>query len=298
MILELWMLKSFKGINRKGIIMRIYFISLLVLGTFAYGQNTCVGIVHAPGNGGEAIMTYENVFGQSFIVPSCAQYISGFDIDFTGGFSDGYAMIWEGPPDDGSNPQPVATFHFGSVLGTNGVINSWDHIDFTDGGTTKGVFVSALQTYTITISMNGQVDGVQYDSLGTFLDGVYYNFETSYGWSEVPAIDLFFKVDFLTITGTEIPEINSPQQFKLAQNYPNPFNPSTTIEYNLEKAAPVVLNVYNLNGTKVAELVHEKMSAGSHTVRFDAASGLASGIYFYVLKTGNFVERKKMMLLR
>ncbi len=85
--------------------------------------------------------------------------------------------------------------------------------------------------------------------------------------------------------------------FALFQNYPNPFNPSTSIQYRVSSNSQVSLIVYDVLGNEVATLVNEEKPAGSYEVKFDAA-GLSSGIYFYTLATGSFVETKKMNLLK
>jgi hypothetical protein len=90
---------------------------------------------------------------------------------------------------------------------------------------------------------------------------------------------------------------NQPSDFRLSQNYPNPFNPSTKIEFSVPKNSRVVLKVYNALGVEVATVVDEQMSTGTYRVRFDG-SRLASGIYFYRLKSGDFVASKKMILIR
>jgi Tol biopolymer transport system component len=93
------------------------------------------------------------------------------------------------------------------------------------------------------------------------------------------------------------PELALPASFSLAQNYPNPFNPTTTIRYTLPADAIVSLAVYNVLGQKVVQLIDEPMSAGYHDVVFDA-SRLASGVYVYRLHAGNFVETKRMSLVK
>jgi hypothetical protein len=92
-------------------------------------------------------------------------------------------------------------------------------------------------------------------------------------------------------------EAGVPRTFELSQNYPNPFNPSTVISYQLPVVSEVSLKVYDLLGREVATLVNQRQEAGRYQVVFDA-SRLASGVYFYRLQAGAFVETRKMMVVR
>jgi hypothetical protein len=89
---------------------------------------------------------------------------------------------------------------------------------------------------------------------------------------------------------------------RLNQNYPNPFNPTTTINYSLKENSKVSLNIYNIKGQKVKQLVNEMLESGNHTVIWNGKDNygkfVSSGIYFYKLKTGNYEKVKKMILLR
>jgi photosystem II stability/assembly factor-like uncharacterized protein len=89
----------------------------------------------------------------------------------------------------------------------------------------------------------------------------------------------------------------SPAQVVLMQNYPNPFNPSTTIRYSLPHRTRVTLGVFNILGQQVALLQNGDQDAGFHEVRFDG-SGLASGVYFYRIQAGDFVQTKKLALVK
>jgi L-ascorbate metabolism protein UlaG (beta-lactamase superfamily) len=91
--------------------------------------------------------------------------------------------------------------------------------------------------------------------------------------------------------------LSTSQSITLHQNYPNPFNPSTTIEFSLPHTEFVTLEIYNVLGKEVATLVSEKVPAGGHKYNWNA-SGLASGIYLYQLKTQSFIETKKLVLLK
>ncbi|MEA2030065.1 MAG: FlgD immunoglobulin-like domain containing protein [candidate division Zixibacteria bacterium] len=95
---------------------------------------------------------------------------------------------------------------------------------------------------------------------------------------------------------------SSSGRFTLAQNHPNPFNPSTTIKFQLPSKSFVELSIYDVLGRKVKNIVHETVPAGAHSVIWDGCneSGeyVGSGIYFYRLSSGDFVESKKMLLLK
>ena len=100
-------------------------------------------------------------------------------------------------------------------------------------------------------------------------------------------------------TLTEIDETKStfPNFFKLEQNYPNPFNPSTKISWQAPVSGWQTLKVYDILGNEVATLVDEYRNAGSFEAEFDA-SKLSSGVYFYQLRAGDFIETKKMILMK
>jgi hypothetical protein len=85
--------------------------------------------------------------------------------------------------------------------------------------------------------------------------------------------------------------------FRLEQNYPNPFNPETTIQFNLPIASEVLLEIYNSAGQLVETIVNKRMGVGHYNVKWDA-SQMSSGIYFYRIKAGSFIDLRKMILLR
>ncbi len=93
------------------------------------------------------------------------------------------------------------------------------------------------------------------------------------------------------------PIVNIPNSYTLHQNYPNPFNPGTTIEFDLPNSGPVTLKIYNILGEEVATLLSATLLSGSYVYEWDA-TGMASGVYFYRLNTGNFTCTKKMLLVR
>jgi photosystem II stability/assembly factor-like uncharacterized protein len=92
--------------------------------------------------------------------------------------------------------------------------------------------------------------------------------------------------------GTEI-----PSSYSLGQNYPNPFNPTTNVKFSIVKAGDAKVVVYDVQGREVQTLVNEKLNAGTYEVRFDG-SMLTSGVYFYKMTAGNFIETKRMVLIK
>ncbi len=100
-----------------------------------------------------------------------------------------------------------------------------------------------------------------------------------------------------TLTITDIDRDVLPITFLLNQNYPNPFNPNTKIKFSIPQQTFVTLKVYDLLGREVTTLVNEEKQTGNYQIEFDG-SALPSGVYFYQLKANEFVETKKMILLR
>jgi hypothetical protein len=101
-----------------------------------------------------------------------------------------------------------------------------------------------------------------------------------------------------TVTGVEEENVIK-NNYQLAQNYPNPFNPETRISYKLAEAGYVSLKVFDILGKEVAVLVDEYKNPGYYTIGFNAQNyGLTSGIYFYRLRSGSFIETKKLVLMR
>jgi hypothetical protein len=140
---------------------------------------------------------------------------------------------------------------------------------------------------------------------GTTIVPQYYSFTDS---SAVPGA-LYYRLKQVDLDGTVhytdairveivtgVAE-HAAEAFALVQNYPNPFNPSTTIEFEVPSLEFVGLKVYDVLGREVATLVNEKKAAGTYEVTFDA-SHLPSGVYFYRLEAGSFVQTRKMLLVR
>lgn len=95
-------------------------------------------------------------------------------------------------------------------------------------------------------------------------------------------------------------EIETPEGFYLKQNFPNPFNPSTKIEFAIPKSEYVTLKIFDVLGKEITTLINGEMNSGIYEIEFNATgiNGLSSGVYFYQLKTGSFLETRSMMLLK
>ena len=109
--------------------------------------------------------------------------------------------------------------------------------------------------------------------------------------------DTLSLINQVTGIGEEQGSLLSPNSYNLAQNYPNPFNPTTIINFSIPKTSLVTIKVYDVLGNEVATLVNEEKVQGVYSVTFDA-SRLASGVYYYQLHAGEYVQTKKMILIK
>jgi hypothetical protein len=207
------------------------------------------------------------------------------------------------------------TGKFLAAVGPN--IYSATDFDFfsltTDGGEHWRVVTAGLQTpiYFDALGVKGR------DVFLSTTGGVYLLNQAKSGWIDVnenlPTRVMSFAfagADVLVgtlqagvwrrplseLVSVSMPTTEVPASFALAQNYPNPFNPSTTIRYALPHRSRVSLIVYNTLGQQVATLVNGEVEAGYHEVTFNA-NGLASGVYFYRMTAGDFVQTKRLVLL-
>ena len=92
-------------------------------------------------------------------------------------------------------------------------------------------------------------------------------------------------------------DFNSPKKFELTQNYPNPFNPITTISWEIPTDGLVTLKIYDILGKEIYTIADEYQQAGSYQRNFDGSS-LSSGMYFFTLQSGSFVQTRKMILMK
>ncbi len=139
-----------------------------------------------------------------------------------------------------------------------------------------GAVGNSRQGFSVAISSEGTViEGGPYDNGSYGAAWIFYN----------PALGI-------TPISNEV-----PKSFSLSQNYPNPFNPSTVIKFEVASYRFIKLSVYDVPGKEISTLVNEQLQPGSYEVNWNA-SNFPSGVYFYKLAAGDFVETKKMILMK
>ena len=154
-------------------------------------------------------------------------------------------------------------------------MTDWEKIAFVNG------YGTSTETHTYSFIDDNPEQGKSYYRLKQI------DFDGSFEYSNT------LEVDF-----------NIPIKFSLEQNYPNPFNPRTKINYNIPSVISnggrnlkIELKVYDILGNVITDLVNEEKPAGNYEIEFDA-SRLSSGVYFYKLQAGAFVQIRKMILLK
>jgi photosystem II stability/assembly factor-like uncharacterized protein len=163
-----------------------------------------------------------------------------------------------------------------------GKYGEWEVYMSDDNGDNWSIVTSGIPSNTIVLSLDFDSRGFIY--AGTTYNSVFRSLSTTLDMNEGSS--------------------DIPSDYSLYQNFPNPFNPNTIISYQIPVGGDVTLNVYDLLGREVATLVDEYKPAGKYEVEFDASShsgnvrNLTSGIYFYTLRAGNFVQTKKMLLIK
>ncbi|MCW8810914.1 MAG: T9SS type A sorting domain-containing protein [Ignavibacteriaceae bacterium] len=190
---------------------------------------------------------------------------------------------------------PVELLSFTAGLNSGIVTLNWVTATETNN---KGFEVERLQNYKIT--------GLQYWEIIGFIPGYGTTTEThSYSFEDnnlkqgnyqyrLKQIDFDGSFKYSDIVKVEI---SAPVEFSLEQNFPNPFNPSTSIQYAISGKQFVSLKIYDLLGSEITTLVNEEKPIGKYEVEFNA-TGLPSGIYFYKLQAGDFIQTKKMILMK
>ncbi|MCW8803831.1 MAG: peptidylprolyl isomerase, partial [Ignavibacteriaceae bacterium] len=183
------------------------------------------------------------------------------------------------PPDSAVNVSTSPTFEWTPVYGA---------VSYTLQISTFGSFFNFVVNQSGITSTSYSVNGLEENKkLYWRVRGATANYE-----------GLFSQVfRFTTGSTSSVNDNDNIYTYNLEQNYPNPFNPVTVIKYQLAKPGFVTISIYNILGMEIAKLVKEEKSAGSYEVEY-GATHLPSGIYFYRLQAGPFVETKKMVLMK
>ena len=201
------------------------------------------------------------------------------------------ALYSPGKRNDNAAPLPVELTAFTASTLDNSVELNWE---------------TATEVNNYGFEIERKFDGAKWNNIG-FVEGhgnsnspKYY----SYSDNKIKASGKYlYRLKQIDIDGSfeyskEVEaSIADPNEFELDQNYPNPFNPTTSIKFNIPFDSNVKLNVFNILGEEVAELLNENLSAGHYNIKFNA-SKLNSGIYFYKLETNKFTQMRKMILVK
>ena len=192
--------------------------------------------------------------------------------------------------DDGALPVELSSFT--SVVNQNSVKLNWSTVTETNNSgfdIEKKLSIENNWKKIGNVAGNGNSNEViNYSYTESGLAAGKYNYR-------LKQIDFNGNFEYHNLTSEVI--IGIPNKFELSQNYPNPFNPSTIISYQLANNSFVSLSVYDISGREISKLVNIMQTAGYYTVNFNGAN-LSSGMYFYILKTGEFTATKKMLLVK
>lgn len=189
---------------------------------------------------------------------------------------------------DGFNDILIGAPEYSLSGAINGAVHSFygssDGINFNKGDSLFGL--DRYDDYGISIAGSADFDNDGRLDILVAADGANSNYGAVYIYSS--------KVTTVGINNGPKP---APVSFRLNQNYPNPFNPATILSYRLPHTSHVTLTVYDILGREIKTLVNSQQKAGTHKLLFDG-SNLSSGLYLYKMKAGNFVQTRKMFLIK
>ncbi|MGE5457983.1 MAG: choice-of-anchor Q domain-containing protein, partial [Methanococcaceae archaeon] len=173
-----------------------------------------------------------------------------------------------------------------NTFGNSEIYNKWNW----DGtaGSKLSLGTVAAGTHTITVSNRESSTNIMLDMIVLSNDPNYVPSDANFGLGKGDNTE-----DGQSAQSNEM----TPDKFELGQNFPNPFNPSTVIKYSIPMSTEVSIKIYDILGQEVATLVNGMQMAGTHTINFNGAN-LASGTYIYSIRTNDFFESKKMLLLK
>ncbi len=218
--------------------------------------------------------------------PIVGQYVKLISLDNN---ESQYAGVWEAEILGSEAPVPVELTSFTVNQSSNSVEIKW-----STGTETNNKGFEVQKKVNGNYSVIGFVEGH-----GTTTEPYDYKFNDN----EIQPGDLTYRIRQVDLDGSfeysdEVTvSIDKPSDFELSQNYPNPFNPTTKIRFSIPSDNHVKLTLYNLLGERVRDIIDNDYKAGTHEINLDA-SGLSSGVYLYKLESGNYVNIKKMMVMK
>jgi len=228
-------------------------------------------------------ITASSFASNEIVVGDSGQYyemaIADLDGDGRPDFAIGTSPFWTGGSIRLMRSRLGDTYLIKVSADTNGIVLPAGDVNVLHGTNQKFTFVPKSGWKVDSLIVDGQrVDSLQSYTFCNVMTG--HSLRVLFGRGE-----------------TEVSGLGKPEVFSLSQNYPNPFNPSTTIRYGLPNRSHVKLTVFNTLGQQVALLQNGEQEAGYHEVKFDG-SGLSSGVYFYRIEAGSFVQTRKLLILR
>ena len=187
------------------------------------------------------------------------------------------------------NPTPVELISFTAKKVNNGVLLNWETATEVNNYGFEIQSAVGQKSFLSSWETIGFVNGHGNSNSPNEYSYLSNSAATSYRLKQIDTDGSFEYSDVITV---DLEFVN-----KLLQNYPNPFNPSTSIKFSIAEEGKVSIAVFNILGEKIVELLNKELTAGNHSVVFNA-SNLTSGIYFYRLQIGGFVKSKKLILLK
>jgi len=202
------------------------------------------------------------------------------------------SLYFSEPGFNGTSPGCEGSGYHDQQAGIVSAVANGLNVEITLSGTSSKVAGELVDENGIVVAVENSTSNNPFTltapSEGTFLVNAGYK-DPSRDWDSVSVV--------IALTGVSSGSTEPISTFKLYSNYPNPFNPSTKIKYLVAEKTFVSLKIYYVAGSEVSSIVNQEQVAGEYETDFNA-SDLTSDVYFYKLQAGNFVETKKMILMK
>ncbi len=209
------------------------------------------------------------------------------------GWAVGDGIILKFRDDTTSTPLPVEISNFQADYYSDRVEINWKTItEFNNKGFEIERKISDKWESVGFVGGNGTTTGIHTYSFNDYLQNLSYNGNLIYRLKQIDYDGTFKFSNEITVNVK-----NLPVEYSLSQNYPNPFNPSTKIKYSLSENTHVILKIYDVLGKEIKTLIDEEKTAGNYSINFDAGN-FSSGTYFYTINAGEFIQTKKMVLIK